>query len=421
MSWLLLGWGLVAALLAVNSLWPVARATRVLIGPSYGLQLVASELVPLHVLLNLFGTALLIWHGGLAEWPGWLGAAAAALALVGQWRVAARAARTEAILAEALEPLGGLGDALERPVSHRLQPVALIAGPWRRIDDISYGAAGARNRLDVYVPADAGQARSDAASGAPVLVWIHGGGWILGHKRQQGRPLIEEFLRHGWVCVSINYRLSPRVKYPEHLVDCKRALAWVHEHIGEYGGDPARIVVSGGSAGAQLASMVALTQGAPEYQPGFEHADTSVRACVSLYGPYDIGKELLQARRVWFASAMARQIFGTTPWEDQARFEEASLFRRIHPEAPAFFVLHGTADVMVGHLQARRFVDALRRISRQPVLYAELPGAMHAFDVMRSLRTTLVVQGILRFAERVVQDGAGRSNLPAPSATPTMT
>ncbi len=65
--------------------------------------------------------------------------------------------------------------------------------------------------------------------------------------------MMHELALRGWVCVAINYRLSPRATWPDHVVDCKRALAWVREHIAEYGGDPAFIAVSGGSAGGHLA------------------------------------------------------------------------------------------------------------------------------------------------------------------------
>ncbi len=82
-----------------------------------------------------------------------------------------------------------------------------------------------------------------------MLVYIHGGAWVIGDKRQQGIPMMHELVQRGWVCVSINYRLSPRATWPAHIVDCKRAVAWVRQHIAEYGGDPGFIAVSGGSAG----------------------------------------------------------------------------------------------------------------------------------------------------------------------------
>ncbi len=121
-----------------------------------------------------------------------------------------------------------------------------------------------RHRLDII------RRRLDPPTAGPVLVYIHGGAWVIGDKREQGLPLLHELARRGWVTVTINYRLSPRATWPDHLVDCKRALAWVREHIAEYGGDPGFIAVSGGSAGGHLCAMVALTPGDPAFQPGFE-------------------------------------------------------------------------------------------------------------------------------------------------------
>ena len=71
------------------------------------------------------------------------------------------------------------------------------------------------------------------------------------------------------MCVAINYRLSPKATWPDHIVDCKRAVAWVRDHIAEYGGDPTFLAVSGGSADGHLAALVALTPNATEWQPGF--------------------------------------------------------------------------------------------------------------------------------------------------------
>ena len=88
----------------------------------------------------------------------------------------------------------------------------------------------------------------------------------------------------GWVCVAINYRLAPRDPWPAHIVDVKRAIAWVKDNIADYGGDPDYLAITGGSAGGHLAALAALTPGDPAFQPGFEDADTSVRAAVPFYG-----------------------------------------------------------------------------------------------------------------------------------------
>src|SRR5438093_55527 len=111
--------------------------------------------------------------------------------------------------------------------------------------------------------------------------------WILGSKNEQGIPLMRHLASRGWVCVSANYRLSPRATFPDHLIDCKRAVQWIREHGAGYGANPDFLVVTGGSAGGHLAALVALTANDPEYQPGFESADTSVSGCVAFYGVHD--------------------------------------------------------------------------------------------------------------------------------------
>ena len=98
---------------------------------------------------------------------------------------------------------------------------------------------------------------------------------------------MDQMAAQGWVCVAINYRLAPRDACPAHIVDVKRAIAWIKEHIADYGGDPDYLVDHRGSAGGHLAALAALTPGDPTFQPGFEDADTSVQAAVPFYGVYD--------------------------------------------------------------------------------------------------------------------------------------
>ena len=114
-----------------------------------------------------------------------------------------------------------------------------------------------------------------------------GGAWITGNKQAQAYPLMSHLAERGWVCVAMSYRLSPRATWPDAIVDVKRALAWVKEHIAEYGGDPDFVAITGGSAGGHLSSLAALTPNDPAFQPGFEDVETSVRAAVPFYGVYD--------------------------------------------------------------------------------------------------------------------------------------
>ena len=111
---------------------------------------------------------------------------------------------------------------------------------------LPYGDAGERNLLDIYCPETARE------GGFPVLLQVHGGAWIIGSKEQQGKPLMYHMAERGWLCVAINYRLSPQVAFPNHIVDVKKSIAWIREHIAEYGGNPDYISITGGSRSSEL-------------------------------------------------------------------------------------------------------------------------------------------------------------------------
>ena len=280
-----------------------------------------------------------------------------------------------------------------------------LATPWRelvwpfrmrsddveRTRDIPYGPAGTRNLLDVYH-------HRERPRGAPVLLQVHGGGWVVGDKDTQGIPLMQHMASRGWVCVAMNYRLSPRSRFPDHLVDVKRALAWLRDHATDFGADPSFVAVTGGSAGGHLAAMMALSQNDPEYQPGFEGADTSVQAAVPFYGVYDFAAEsgtrsALQ-RRDGFLNRYVMPADASVAPEDYVR---ASPLRRVDERTPPFFVIHGTHDTLVPVVEAREFVHRLHDASKRPVVYAELPGTQHAFDIFPSIRSAHVVRGVERF------------------------
>ena len=101
-------------------------------------------------------------------------------------------------------------------------------------------------------PTSGAGATCRATAKAPVLLQVPGGAWVIGMRRPQAYPLMSHLAERGWICVSIDYRVSPRHTWPDHIVDVKRALAWVKEHIAEYGGDPDFVAITGGSAGGHL-------------------------------------------------------------------------------------------------------------------------------------------------------------------------
>ena len=257
--------------------------------------------------------------------------------------------------------------------------------PTRRTDD--------GGMLDIYR-----SGRAPADRDAPVLLQVHGGAWMVGRKDQQGIPLMQHMAPRGWVCVAINYRLSPRAAFPDHIVDVKRAIAWVKEHIARVRRRPRLHRHHRGSAGGHLCALAAVTPNDPEWQPGFEEADTTVQAAVPHYGVYDFaGSTGLRSAVGMRDRFLAPRVLQTTWERDPERFEAASPILRIDGDEPDFFVIHGAGDTMVDVGQARAFVDQAAPVSKKSVVYAELPGAQHAFDMFPSIRSAHVVRGIERY------------------------
>jgi acetyl esterase/lipase len=263
--------------------------------------------------------------------------------------------------------------------------------PYALASDLSYGEFGESNLLDIWARPDLPLDRR-----APVLLQVHGGSWTMGSKRGQAHPLMSHLAQQGWVCVAINYRLSPKSDWPAAVVDVKRAIAWIKENISDYGGDPQFIAITGGSAGGHLSALTALTPEVSEFQPGFETVDTRVQAAVPLYGAYDlVDDDSLGAPGTH--EFLAKKVFKTTLSEDRDRWELASPTYQVGPDAPPFMILQGSNDVIARAAQARRFAETLRAASRAPVIYAELPVAQHGFESVSSTRTAHTVSAIERF------------------------
>jgi acetyl esterase/lipase len=331
-----------------------------------------------------------------------LGLAALSAAGLGALIVDAQRARgaVERALAEALGPryaedLRRSPDPndLATPWGQLVLPFRMRNRDVRRDRDIAYAPGGKRFLLDIYRPKEPVERR-------PVLLQIHGGAWMVDSKDHQGIPLMLHMAQRGWVCVAVNYPLSPGAQWPEHMVAVKRAVAWIRDNIARYGGDPAFVATTGGSAGGHLAALLALTANDADLQPGFAEADTSVQACVPHYGVYDFAATSgapSSTRRL--KGLLARYVVGKDPVEHLDDYVAASPFDRITEKAPPFFVIHGERDSLVPAREAREFVRRLRQTSANPVAYAEIPGAQHAFDVFPSIRSAHVVRGVERFLE----------------------
>ncbi|SON63156.1 Carboxylesterase NlhH [Mycobacterium simulans] len=256
---------------------------------------------------------------------------------------------------------------------------------------VRYGPHGRANLADIWRRRDLPRDGK-----APVLVQVPGGAWVLGWRRPQAYPLMSHLVSRGWVCVSLNYRVSPVHTWPDHIVDVKRALSWVKENIAAYGGDPNFVAISGGSAGGHLSALAALTPNDPMFQPGFEEADTSVVAAVPIYGRYD-WYSTDGAGRPEFVGLLEKFVVKKKFSTHRDVFLDASPIRHVHADAPPFFVLHGHDDSLIPVGEAQAFVEELRSVSKAPVAYADLPNAQHAFDIFGSPRAHQTAEAVARF------------------------
>jgi acetyl esterase/lipase len=384
--------------------------------PSFFVGWLVGEVPIQNIAWQVAATVVFGIYGAFAGWAGWLGLAVAVVSWAGLVGLAISGRRAAGVVGAALDevrsadfpvPTGNVKPTWGRwwRVTQAFPLKGRSVEATRNLD--YWGDGRKRHRLDVY------RSRLAPPAGAPVMVYIHGGAWMIGEKREQGKPMMYELVARGWVCVAINYRLSPKATWPDQIVDAKRAVAWVKEHIAEYGGDPSFVAVSGGSAGGHLCALLALSTGDPAFQPGFESADTRVDACVPFYGVMDLtGTDEETAHYgSGLLDLLEKRIMKTSAAEHPELFRAASPTYRVRADAPPFFVLQGQNDTLVPVEEARTFVAALRAVSRAPVAYAELPLAQHAFDILASLRCQATTNGVAAFldAARSVARSAPRS------------
>jgi acetyl esterase/lipase len=387
--------------LAANALRPIPGGPASI--PAFFSGWLTAELAPHLLGITAADTALHLTRHGVRSRRGALELATAGATLAAYSALIASGRRASHEIEDALVDALGTGyrEAIKRdPMPDDVAASwSSLALPFRMRDinvtrerRIPYAPGGRRFELDVVF-------HRDRPAGAPVLLQVHGGGWVIGNKEEQGIPIMLHMAARGWVCVAANYPLSPRARWPEHLIALKRAVQWIREHAPEYGADPSFVAVTGGSAGGHLAAMVGLTSDDKSLQPGFEGVDTSVQACVPHYGVYDFTAESGAKFTRQRLNSLIRPYVMSRDAVYPDDYRAASPLYRITPEAPPFLVVHGRNDTLVPVADARAFVARLREAGKNPVAYAELGGAQHAYDLFNSLRSAGVVRGVARFLE----------------------
>jgi arylformamidase len=231
--------------------------------------------------------------------------------------------------------------------------VAPVAHPQDIKRDIPYATpALERQVLDIYAPKE--------AKNLPVVFWIHGGGWQAGDKSSvQEKP--KAFVERGFVFVSTNYRLLPNVEMLTIFRDVAKSLGWVHQHIGEYGGDPNRIFVMGHSAGAQLAALLCIDD---RYLKAEGVPFSVLKGCVPVDGDtYDVPAiiETAETRRRVHGEPQPklghREKFGNDP--EKHRDYSAVTHVAKGKGIPPFLILY-VADHPDTTAQARRLASVLK-------------------------------------------------------------
>ena len=320
---------------------------------------VVNELPLFAALFLVASTALAISEGDISSPGGWIAFGFNVASVIGLIVLFCLSLQTAPAIRRALTE--GLGsdwrDRLDRKLAKRLDKnfsVKALLGPFfirsasvQHIRNISYGNAGRYHTLDIYH-------KKSRLTRSPIFIHIHGGALRTGKKDHDALPVVYHLAKHGWVCISANYRLQPYVNFDEQVNDIRRVVAWTKAHGGEYGGDPDFIMIGGGSSGGQLAALTGL-------EPG------SVNAAVALYGQFFYGPR-----------------------------KEAPI-TYVKKDPPPFLLIHGDHDSQVPVVGTREFAQKLRSVSKNPVIYAELPHAEHNFDQFNSVRSLAIANAIESF------------------------
>jgi acetyl esterase/lipase len=236
-------------------------------------------------------------------------------------------------------------------------------------DDVAYGTGGGRTlRCDLFHPPEPGTNR-------PAVVLIHGGAWRQGDRKQL-RGYGIALARRGYVCAAVEYRLSGEAKWPAQLHDVKAALRFVRSRSAELGIDPAKICVSGNSAGGHLALLLAGTRDQPEFEGegGNPGVSSDCAACIAFYPP----TTLIKPRPGTPEGALFAED------ADEVTVRLASPVEHARKEFPPTQLLHGNRDQLVRPSASLKMYDALAKAGA-PVELHLYNGAPHGFDASREL------------------------------------
>jgi acetyl esterase/lipase len=274
--------------------------------------------------------------------------------------------------------------------------------------DLAYaGDNDRKHKLDLYLP-------EKAEKPLPLLIWIYGGGWVMGDKA--GRSPAVQLAAEGYAVACINYRLSDQAIFPAQIQDCKAAVRWLRANAAKYNIDPDHFGTWGGSAGGHLAALTGTSGGSKEFEPigGNTEVSDRVQAVCDQYGPTDLLKMDEQAGgRGAFkhddAKSPESHLIGGPIQENKEKAERANPIRYITKECPPFLIMHGDADNLVPIGQSEILLEALKKQGIEATLITVRSGhGGPAFDQPANVK---VVKDF--FDKHFKNAGAAKSDSPA--------
>jgi acetyl esterase/lipase len=226
-------------------------------------------------------------------------------------------------------------------------------------------------QLDIYKPKNIDKA-------APLLVFIHGGGW-KGGQRSDYLVYLVAFAKRGYITATVSYRLLKDGPYPACVEDITDAVRWFYSNGEKYGYDPDRIALIGGSAGGHLALLAAYEWKNPDlYRNSTDVSENHhrIKAVVDIYGPYDLTTEY--ARNHPLVTSFIAHSFEEAP----ELYREASPKQYLDKNDPPTMILHGTSDDLVPISQSDQFKARLDSLG-VPAVYYRLPLWPHTMDIVK--------------------------------------
>ena len=239
-----------------------------------------------------------------------------------------------------------------------------------------------KHLLDIYLPAD-------AAGNVPLVIFIHGGGWLGNDKyADMGymKKTVAEIINHGFALPSIDYRFSTQAVFPAQARDCNRAISYLYDHADKYGIDRERFALMGFSAGGHLASLVGLSENndiASFYMPGSSQL-FSFKAVVDFYGP----SELILFPGANDAKSPEGLLIGAAPLTRPDLAKAASPVTYVDKNDPPFLILHGEKDELVStrHSQLLSSWLSVVGVDNELIIVKDAPhfGPMFDADQLRN-------------------------------------